>query len=258
MKLADTQRHFTEWLQSGSPETAAQFGGSALPGLAIYQNNFRSQLAACLEDSFERTRQWIGADAFHEAVVTHVERVPPSSWTLDAYPRDFPATLALLHPVDPEVTELASLELALAEAFVRPDAPPLAAARLAAVDWESAVIVFTPTLDLQPLTTNAPAIWTALANDQMPPPAERLPVEAALLIWRRDEDPMFRAGDRDERHALMLLRQGMTFADLCTQLVHERGETEGIAFTGAWLGRWLSDGLVTDIRPSGPGGDAAV
>ena len=55
-------------------------------------------------------------------MVAHVARVPPSSWTLDAYPRDFPATLAPLYPDDPEVAELAVLELALAEAFVGADA----------------------------------------------------------------------------------------------------------------------------------------
>ncbi len=120
MTLAQTQRDFSNWLHGGLTEGRMLFGESAQAGLGVYRNNFRAQLAGCLEESFERTRQWIGGEAFHEAVVRHVERVSPSSWTLDAYPRDFPATLALLYPDDPEVAQLAKLELALANAFVVP------------------------------------------------------------------------------------------------------------------------------------------
>ncbi len=248
MTLAQTQRDFTAWLHSGAQSDAARFGERAAPGLAIYQNNFRAQLAACLEESFERTRQWIGEDAFHDAIVAHVERVPPSSWTLDAYPRDFPATLALLYPADPEVAELAALELALADAFVAPDAPPLSTGRIASVDWDSAVLVFTPTLNLQPLATNAPAIWSALASDEMPSAAEKLPVSGALLTWRRDEMSQFRAIDAAEQQAILEVRNGMTFAELCAQLVCELGENTGVAVAGAWLGQWAGDGLVVDIR----------
>lgn len=245
MTLAQTQRDFTAWLQSGSPEDAARFGPRAAPGLAIYQNNVRAQLAGCLEESFERTRQWIGGEAFHDAVVAHVTRVPPSSWTLDAYPRDFPATLALLYPGDPEVAELAVLELALAMAFVGPDAEAVTAQQVAGIDWDRAILIFVPTLDLHPLTTNAPAIWTALAQDEPPPAAELLPEAATLLTWRNGEEAQFRAIDDSEEQAILCLRNGMTFAAMCEQIVRERGEEQGVALAGALLGQWLSDGLLS-------------
>ena len=63
----------------------------------------------------------------------------------------------LLYPDDPEVPELAWIEGALGEAFVAPDAPALSAADLADIDWDRAVLAFTPTLDLGALTSNAPA-----------------------------------------------------------------------------------------------------
>lgn len=247
MSLAQTQRAFSAWLRTGAANDAMSFGPSAQPGLAIYQNNFRAQLADCLEDSFPQTCQWIGGEAFHDAVVRHVRRVPPSSWTLDAYPRDFPATLALLYPDDPEVGELADLELALGEAFVGPDAEPLAADRIAQVDWDRAILRFTPTLDLHPSTTNAPDIWTALTREDMPPAATLLGEQAALMTWRQDEMSRFRVVDGAEERGILLARNGLSFAALCAQLVDEMGESQGVALCGAWLGSWLADGLLADI-----------
>ncbi len=143
MNLIELQRDMRAWLTCEDAAAAARFGDEAAPGLRVYQNNYRAQLAACLEESFEHTRDWIGGEAFHRAIVAHVDRVPPSSWTLDAYARDFPATLAILYPADPEVAELAWLEMALGEAFVAADADALAADDLAAVDWDRAVLRLT-------------------------------------------------------------------------------------------------------------------
>lgn len=247
MSLARLQRDFSAWLQADAPAGPDPFAARGAPGLAIYQNNYRTQLAACLEDSFDKTRQWIGDEAFHEAIIHHVERVPPSSWTLDAYPRDFPATLALLYPIDPEVTELAALELALADAFVGPNADRLTAEQIASADWDCVTLGFTPVLDLLPMTTNAAAIWTALAEEASPPMSALLPTAGALLVWRDGEAPRFRAIEAMEERAILCIRGGMTFAQLCADLVERVGETEGVTIAGAWLGRWLADGLISDV-----------
>lgn len=248
MMLADLQRDLRAWLTRGDAGAAARFGPRAAPGLGIYQNNYRAQLAACLEDAFEYTREWIGGAAFHDAVVAHVDRLPPGSWTLDAYPRDFPATLAALYPQDPEVAELAWLEMALGEVFVAPDASPLAPGDVGAVDWDRAVLRITPSLDLADLTTNAAAIWSALAADQTPPGAALLDEAGALLVWREGEAARFRAVDQYERQALLAVRAGLPFADFCAAAVEAFGEHDGVALAGRLLGQWLGDGLIVDIE----------
>lgn len=255
MTLIEMQRDMRAWLVREDAGAARRLGPSA--GLRAYQNNYRSQLAACLEESFGRTRDWIGDDAFHQAVVAHVERVPPGSWTLDAYARDFPTTLTLRYPDDPEVGELASLELALAEAFVGPDAAALQIAQLAGVDWDRAVLRFTPTLDLAELTTNAPAIWCALAAGEVPPAAERLAEIGALLTWRHAQVSQFRAIDSLERQALIAARAAMPFAGLCAALVEACGEEQGVARAGEMLGQWLADGLIVDVVEQPGEGDQA-
>ncbi len=247
MTLAETQRDLCAWLQAEAPDAAWRLGARAAPGLKIYLNTYRAQLVGCLEQSFARTREWIGDAAFHEAVIRHIGRVPPSSWTLDAYPRDFPDTLRLLYPADPEIVELAVLESALDDAFVGPDTDPVAAAIIAAVDWDRAVLHFCPTLDLHPATTNAAAIWTALTADEMPPQAVALLTPGALLVWRQAMVSRFRTIDAAEHHALLLARAGMPFAALCAILVETHGEHDGVALAAAYLGRWLSDELLIDI-----------
>lgn len=246
MSLLAMQRDFGGWLRTGEDGALARVAGYA-PGLRVYQNNYRAQLVACLEESFPHTLAWIGGAAFHAAVVTHVEAMPPSSWTLDAYPRDFPATLAGLHPGDPEVAELAWIECALGEAFVGADAAVLGAEQLGDVDWDAAVLRFNPTLDHHALTSNAPAIWSALEAGEAPPAVAMLPEPGAVLVWRHAMVSRFRAVDGDELEALVLARAGMPFGDLCGVLVDRHGEEAGVALAGRLLGAWLSDGLLCGI-----------
>lgn len=248
MSLLALQRDLRAWLVREDADSAARLGDRAMPGLRVYQNNYRAQLVACLEDGFERTRDWIGGDAFNHAVIVHIDRLPPSSWTLDAYARDFPATLALLYPGDPEVAELAWLDMALAEAFVAADAVALTADDIAGVDWDRAVLHITPTLDLGNLTTNATAIWTAMAVGETPPAVESLPEPGAILVWREGEVSRFRAIDQLEHQALLSIRSGLPFAGLCAAMVDALGEQAGIARAGQMLGEWLRDGMIVGIE----------
>jgi hypothetical protein len=240
MSLLALQRDFAAWLRDGDGED-----GSTAPGMRVYQNNYRVSLSACLEDAFAHTRAWIGEEAFARAVVEHICRVPPSSWTLDAYPRDFPDTLAFLYPDDVEVAELAWLELALGEVFVGPDAETLVRADAVNVDWDNAILHFIPTLDLRAVRSNAHALWSALDAERMPPEVELLGARHALLVWRHDMISRFRLVDEREEQALVLARSGLSFADLCAAAVAVAGEADGIALAGRWLGQWLADGLLT-------------
>lgn len=248
MTLLALQRDMRAWLTAEDVGAARRFGASAAPGLRVYQNNYHAQLVDCLEASFARTRAWIGHEAFVVAAVTHIDRVPPNSWTLDVYGRDFPTTLGILYPDDPEIVELAWLELALEEAFVGPDTRALTMATLAEIDWDRAALHLTPTLDLGDMATNATAIWSALAAGETPPAAEHLDAAGAVLVWRQDQVSRFRVVDQYERQALVQLRAGLSFAELCQATVDAFGEQEGIARAGRWLACWVNDGLVVGFQ----------
>ncbi len=245
MTLAQAQSDFREWLLSEDehpsvPQTMAS-------GLRVYQNTYRAQLVACLEETYERVRLWLGDEGVRAAAAAHIDLHPPTGWTLDAYGRDFPETLEELYPDDPEIAELAWLDVRLAEAFVAPDAEPMRADAIADVNWEHAVLMLSPTLVTGEAHTNASAIWSALANGGDPPAVVLLAQPTHILVWRQGLTSCFRQVDDAEHEALIAVQGGLSFGALCAQCVEVDGENAGVARAGAWLGQWLRDELIVGI-----------
>lgn len=250
MKLLELQQNFRQWLTVEAPDAAAQFGESAAPGLAVYLNNYRGQLMACLAESFEVTHAWMGDASFSAAAATHIDERPPHSWTLDDYAIDFPETLARLFGDDPEIFELAALERALDVAFVGPDAPLLDTAGLAEIDWDTARLGIAPTLIVLRNTTNVAAIWAAISEQEMPPAAEALERPADIAVWRQSMRSTFRSLEPIEYAALELARSDRTFAQICAMICDAVGPDEGPAVAGALLAQWIADQIVVTVHPA--------
>lgn len=250
MSLLALQQDFRAWLHVGRLPSDSRFSGAAA-GLEVYQNNFRGQIIACLDESFPVTRAWLGDDDFRTAIVAHVAETPPSSWSLDHYADAFPAALSRLHAADPEVAELAMLELALGQALVASDADPVTARDLVNVNWDIARIHLSPSLRLIPLTTNAPAIWLALNAEVAPPSVTPLPRSGELIVWRFEESSRFRTTDESEADALRQVQNGMNFGALCAEL-SSTGRHDPATVAGGWLAQWLSDGLIVQIEGDTP------
>lgn len=248
MSLLALQRDFRAWIAEESRDAADRIGPGAQAGLDVYQNNYRASLVACLSETFERVRLWLGEERFLATAAAHIDVTPPHAWTLDAYSAGFPETLDLLFGDAPEVVELGWLDLALSEAFVGPDADPLDPATLAMVDWDNAVLRVVPTLTTRSFGTNAAAIWSALSADEMPPPAETLSETTLLLVWRRDFTSCYRTAEPGEALALDLAERGATFGHICARLIEAHGEEEGVGIAGAVLGRWIADGLLVGVE----------
>lgn len=242
MNLADTQRAFHAMLASGAPAAA-----DAAPGRAVYLNNYRAQLVGCLEESYPLLRAFIGEPAFLHAAAAHISAHPPHAWTLDAYADGFGATLERLFPDNPDLHELAWIEHALGQAFVGPDAAPVAAEALAAVHWDQARLLATPTMHLRMASSNAADLWFAL-RDGAACEGEMLPSPGGLLVWRRGFVACLRALDAVEYAALAQLRNDGSFAGLCALLVERLGEEQGIASAGAMLADWLGSELITGVE----------
>lgn len=244
MSLLATQRDFATWLRDGSEGAADRMGSIYRPGLAVYLNNYRSQLMTALETSFAHTLAWMGDGAFHDAAITHIDMAPPSGWTLDGYGRDFPMTLAALQPDAPEVAELAWTEWAIGEVFVAPDHDVADAASLADVDWDHAVLQFSPAIRFAEVSTNVFDIWLALTEERWPPSAIRLPARQAIIVWRNGYSCQVRTMDPVEANALRLSLSGAPFPRMCEVLVASNGEERGLPLAGNLLGRWIGEGLL--------------
>lgn len=241
MRLLDRQRAFCA-------EIAAPDEGepSSSIGMAIYRNAYRGRLLAALEEGFERTRRWVGDEAFTAAACHYVLTHPPRGWTLDTYGAGFPELLADLFARDPEVVELAWLEWHLQQAFAAPDGPCLDPATLAAAGygdaaWTQMRFTMAAGVALREVATDCAALWEALAADRAAPEAPPARQDAGLVVWRQGLTPRYRVMDRAERAALAALAAGASFGQIAADA--------DPALLGAWLARWLGDGLFAGANP---------
>jgi len=245
MKLAELQRSFVLHVQAGTEQAGLPATGA---GMRIYRNNYRGQLKAALRTSYPHLAAWLGETAFDRAADEQIMKSPPHSWTLDDYGRDFPALLRRLFPDDPEIAELAWIELALAEAFVARDADPVAPRALNGIDWDGALFGFVPSFRLASGTTNAATIWTALEAGSAPPPAEHVPGGHGYVVWRPALAPRLRVAIPAEHGALEALYGGATFGETCEALRAIVGPDQAVQAVSEMLARWLGEGLVEEVR----------
>ena len=217
-------------------------------GMAIYQNAYRTRLAAALTTSFERTQRWVGDGAFAAASVHYIITHPPHSWTLDAYGDRFVEVLTDLFAEDPEVAELAWLEWHMQQAFAAENKPELTATALAAAglrdaEWETLRFAMTAGFAVREVRYDCAALWHALGADAASEfVATRIEL-SALVVWRSALSPHFRLLDCDELAALSQLASGTSFGEVAAQA----GE-QGIPQFGQWFAQWLSEGLFSAIR----------
>lgn len=246
MTLLQLQRSFLAEV-AGDDDTP-----SRSPGMAIYRNAYRGRLIGALESGYERTRRWVGEDAFDAAATHYVLTHPPSSWTLDLFGANFPETLAVLFAGDPEVAELAWLEWQMQQAFAAPDrgeltAVALAEAELGERDWAGLRFGMPAGYQARTVSSDLAALWRNTSSSGQSS-AELAPVSPQrLVIWRKDRQPHFRLLDEAEFAVLHRLAIGDSFADAATAIADH---PEAAELLGGWLAQWLSDGLFSGFSVS--------
>jgi hypothetical protein len=165
------------------------------------------------------------------------------------YGVSFPPFLARYFADDPEVAELAAMDLRLRHAFDGVDAHVLRVADLAAIqphEWDDVVFTLHPTASIQLFHWNTPALWQHLSDAQTPPPAAALAQPIAWLFWRKELQPHFRSLSREEHHALKLLGDGRTFGAICASLAEAFPELDVTTHVGGRLRTWLDDGVLSE------------
>ena len=245
--LAETQARFCAWLRETDEDRAAELAAAlgVDPAITVYQNNYRVSLVEALREGHPRLAAWLGEAAFEAAAAHQIDAHPPSSWTLDAYGAEFPDVIAALWPDDPVPADLAAIDRAIGEAFVAPDADPVDAAALGAVDWDAAVITPVPSLHRVMVRSNADALWLALAADEPAPDAQGAP--GLVLVWRQGFEPVMRRADGDEALMLRAVDEGQGFGAICAGFAEHGDPAEAVTRAGTVLGRWLAEGLIAKI-----------
>lgn len=223
------------------------------PGMAIYRNAYRARLSDALATSFERTKRWVGDDAFAAASAHYIIVSPPSRWSLDDYGQQFPEVLAELFAQNPEVGELAWLEWHMQRAFAARDQSVLDLAGLTAAagngfDFENAPLALVASFSARHVTTACTTLWLALAGedgDAVEP--AMLPCPAQLIVWRTVFAPHFRLLEPLEQAALEAVGNGESFGQICSLLAQQVGDEQAAAVAGGFLSLWIAEGLLADM-----------
>ena len=223
-------------------------------GLDIYRNAYRTRLVDALRETFPRTAQWVGDDAFNAAAAHHLITNPPAVWTLDLIGQGFTDVLAELFARDPEVAELAWLEWTMHLAFVAADVRVLdrdgfmaSVADFAEEDWAGMVLAFSPSLAMREVRHDIPHLWQGLKAEEGMADCLALERPAMLAVWREGLSPVFRLLDPAMATLLAHMQTGTPYGEACAMLADQVGEEEAARAAGAALGQWINDGLVVSV-----------
>jgi hypothetical protein len=245
MTVMAQQQNFLDHVVDAERAPDALFAGRGAAGMAIYRNAYRARLISCLRSSYDKSWSWMGDARFDAAAAAHIAEHVSRSWSLDDYGANFPQTLASLFPDDPEIADLATLEWATQAAFVKPDAATADSATLvdfiqSGADIDRLCLTFLPSLEIFPLSTNAAAIWRAIADESEMPVLEQHRCPRYIIIWRPHFSPHFREAEEAEASALSAMLNGADFGRICRQ--------NGAEIAGGWLGRWINDAMIAALH----------
>lgn len=259
--LEERQAAFLAAILDDSAPLPGGWGNSQAAGMSVYRGNYRSALMGVLEDTYERTRRYVGEAPFRQVSMHHVITHPPAGWTIDEAGAGFAETCAELIRDNPEVEELAWLEWTMRQLATAPDSEPLTpqdfalkSANFDDQNWANLRLAFGPRAEARLLRHDLDALWRALSDDGGKLPDPRLEMPQTCLAWREGEKPTFIMVEADHAEAFAVIQQGEPYAQVIGVLLGDAEPTpdaiqQAAMRAGEMLGLWLKEGLVVALNP---------
>lgn len=209
--------------------------------IGIYRTGYMLRLAAAITADYPALQAYLGAEPLAALTQAYVLATPSYSYNLDFYPFGF---AAFVHDkIAPPAAALATLESAIAEVFVLPDSPALAATALANSDNATlGSMIFHPrtALRLLHLSHDAEQYW----HDHKQNCAGTMAAKPTYLGVCRDHHDV-------KRHRLapteyFLLQELLTGKEFNAAVAIDQNvatEADLAQHIGGWLHRWLAAGF---------------
>lgn len=255
MNLQQLQTAFMARVHDPAAALPPEWDARMARGMEVYRNNYRHALLETMATTFERTRRWVGEEAFHAAAAHHLVAHPPCSWTLDAAGAGFAETAAGLFARDVEVGDLAALEWAMHRVFVAADSTVLdlagfqrATAGFAGDDWVAMRLRVQPGLEVVTVGTDCVALWQGLSDDVRPRDPGIFAQPRAAIVWREEMRPVCRITSAEDGRALRLAAAGTPYGALCEDIADRHGAGDAARRAGAMLSDWLHSGLLAGVE----------
>lgn len=247
-------------------QTFAQTQGfERVERLEVYANDYYWRLAGVLETHFPTVAWMLGHVQFHNLVTDYVLVSPSHEPDLRRYSRDFPSFLSQHEQgvAQPELIEVAWIELDRAQILALADEHPITPANLASIEldsWPQLRFVAGKTVRLRATTRPFSPMFTLCRGGQSLELARKHhpPKLGHTLIWRQDLTVYHRDLEASEAAALQALLEGKCFLEICAaasgaeaeaELDGEAGDAANPEQVARWLLRWVEAGLIARVKP---------
>jgi hypothetical protein len=231
---------------------------SPVEQLEIYREQFWLRHTASLLEDFPGLSGILGQEDWERLSEGYLAEAAPTSWSLRDLGKALPAYVerARWLPHHELCVDMARLEWAYVELFDAADAPPLDAAKLAAVPeeaWATARIVLAPAVALlrvaYPVGELRRKLRESSGTDDAVPIPERQP--AALVLYRGADLRLYNARVGGAAFAVLEeLARGVPLVPACERAAERvpGGAAEIEEHTGEWFLDWGRRGWVVDVE----------
>lgn len=242
--LAGDDAVLAEILDSDKEKRATLFG--------VYRYAYGSRLVEALRNDHELLHVYLGDEMFDEMGHAYVKARPSEHPNLRWFSQRLPEFLRANAPYSgyPVLGDLAALEKALNDAFDGTDGAVLTiadVAKFAPEVWNGLTFTAHPTAARLDLTTNAPAIWRALKNDETPPDAVISDEPTRILVWRQENTPMFRELPAEEAMMWDEAAKGIPFGVLCSMLATYDDPDNAAGRGASYLHGWVTSSCLSGV-----------
>jgi len=255
--LSRLQAVFQGFILNSDPAVNAEVVGTAKVDVAtrlgIYANAYRLRLLEALDTDYPGLHTIAGDEEFERLGRAYIEAHPSTFRSLRWFGDRMSEFLRTTEPYCdyPVFAEMAAFEWAMSDAFDAADTALATVEGMATVAPEAwPALRFTPHDSLRRLDLrwNVPTVWKAIDAEQDPPALEESDTPISWLVWRRDLRTYFRSLDVAEAWALDAMVRGETFSMICEGLTEWIDSQNVPMHAAGLLKRWLSDGLIFEIR----------
>lgn len=253
--LAALQHGFLQHLREPGDATVhgvADGRLAASTGLRIYAHAYRARLIEALDNDHPVLGTYLGDTLWAQLCDGYIATHPSRVRSLRDFGAQLPAYLAATVPFadDARIAEIAAFERVLLDSFDAADAEPLpfdALLARAPTDWPALTPTLHPGVRVLEVRTNAVDAWSAIKDDEAPPPSAASPVPA-WATWRDAERVgRFRSLTVREHDALARVRDGGDIAALCESLAERLTPAEVPGAAVQLLQAWFADGWIVAL-----------
>ena len=218
-----------------------QGGASGEERLSVYTGGYAARIQESLREVYETVSKVLGAESFSELCHAYAHRYPSHDYNLNFIGKHLPEFLD--RSKEPSfLSDLARLEWMVWRAFHAFDQPPLDATKLAEIpmeDWETARIIFQPSVSILVSQWSILNLWKARRDLPSHPEASRQ--TERILIGRSGDQVRCQLLSEAQFELINQLLQSRTLGAVLEDLADSAAESGAVT---TWFSSWVQEGLI--------------